>query len=256
VNPVLAALRGGLIVSVQAEADSPLNAPESIALLAQVAVANGAAGLRVEGLDRIGAVRRVLAVPLIGIVKRTYPGYAPYITPSEREIAEVVAAGAEIVAFDATARPRPDGRDVAATIAAIHARGALAMADCAGAQDVRTAAAAGADVVATTLCGYTPATQGARLPALELVACCAASGAFAICEGGVGSPDDLRAAFAAGAQAVVVGTALTNLDVLVRRFAGAAPRARSDDVPAVPPPPQQAGGSERSPRAAQTDSAQ
>jgi len=103
-------------------------------------------------------------------------------------------------------------------------------------------------VVATTLCGYTPGTQGTRLPALELVASCAASGAFAICEGGVGSPDDLRAAFAAGAQAVVVGTALTNLDLQVRRFAAAAP--------AGPPPPEQAGGSERSPRAARGDSAQ
>ena len=247
-NAVLAALRGGLIVSVQAEADSPLNAPEAIALLGRVAVANGAAGLRVEGLARIGAVRQALSVPLIGIVKRTYPGYGPFITPSEREIAEVVAAGAELVAFDATSRPRPDGRDVAAAIAAIHARGALAMADCASAQDVHAAAAAGADVVATTLCGYTPGTQGTRLPALELVASCAASGAFAICEGGVGSPDDLRAAFAAGAQAVVVGTALTNLDLQVRRFAAAAP--------AGPPPPEQAGGSERSPRAARGDSAQ
>ncbi|HEV3088992.1 MAG TPA: hypothetical protein VGX96_17400, partial [Candidatus Elarobacter sp.] len=59
---------------------------------------------------------------------------------------------------------------------------------------------------------------------LELVRACAASGAFAICEGGVASPDDVRAAFAAGAHAVVVGTAITNVDVLVRRFAAAVPR--------------------------------
>ncbi len=85
------------------------------------------------------------------------------------------------------------------------------------------AAAAGAAIVATTLCGYTEATRGAALPALELVRACAASGAFAICEGGVGVPGDVRAAFAAGAQAVVVGTAITNVDVLVRRFAAAVP---------------------------------
>jgi N-acylglucosamine-6-phosphate 2-epimerase len=222
---VLAALRGGLIVSVQAEADSPLNTPESIALLARVAVANGAAGVRVEGSSRIGAVRRAVSVPVVGIVKRAYEGFAPYITATEREIAEVVAAGAEIVAFDATARPRPDGRDVAAVVAAIHARGASAMADCADAEDVRRAAAAGADAVATTLCGYTYPTRGARLPALDLVRACAASGAFAICEGGVGTPADVRAAFAAGAHAVVVGTAITNVDVLVRRFANAVPPA-------------------------------
>jgi N-acylglucosamine-6-phosphate 2-epimerase len=222
---VLGALRGGLIVSVQAEAGSPLNTPETLALLGRTAVANGAVGLRVEGLTRMAAVRRATTVPVVGIVKRSYPGFEPYITASEREIAEVVAAGATIVAFDATARPRPDGRDVAAVVAAIHARGALAMADCATADDVRRAAGAGAEIVGTTLCGYTAQTRGTTLPALDVVRACAASGAFAICEGGVASPEDVRAAFAAGAAAVVVGTALTNVDVLVRRFASATPRA-------------------------------
>lgn len=218
-------LRGGLVVSVQAEAASPLNEPRTIAELCRVAVANGAAGVRVEGGARLGAARRAVAVPIVGIVKRAYAGFEPYITASEREIAEVVAAGAEIVAFDATARARPGGAGVEELIRAIHARGRLAMADCADAEDVRRVAAAGADAVATTLCGYTGATRGTSLPALELVAACAASGAFAICEGGVGAPADVRAAFAAGADAVVVGTAITNVDALVRRFAGATPRA-------------------------------
>jgi N-acylglucosamine-6-phosphate 2-epimerase len=218
---ILERLRGGLIVSVQAEADSPLNTPEAIALLARVAVTNGARGVRVEGSGRIGAVRRAVCVPIVGIVKRRYPGFAPYITPSDREIAEVVAAGAELVAFDATGRVRPDGRDVAAVVAAIHRRGALAMADCATADDAARAASAGADVVATTLCGYTESTRGTPLPALDLVRAAAANGCFTVCEGGVASPDDVRAAFAAGADAVVAGTALTNVDVLVRRFAAA-----------------------------------
>lgn len=221
---LLARLRGGLIVSVQAEADSPLNAPEAIALLGRVAAANGAAGVRVEGGARIGAMRRAVGLPIVGIVKRAYPGYEPYITATLREVAEAVAAGAEIVAFDATERARPGGLGVADLCAAIRARGALPMADCASADDAARAAAAGAGIVATTLCGYTAATRGTPLPALELVRACAASGAFAVCEGGVGAPADLRAAFAAGAQAVVVGTALTNVDVLVRRFAAAAPR--------------------------------
>jgi N-acylglucosamine-6-phosphate 2-epimerase len=220
---VLERLRGGLIVSVQAEAGSPLGAPEAIALLSRVAAANGAVGIRAEGLGRLGAVRRAVGIPLIGIVKRGYPGFAPYITATEREIAEVLAAGAEIVAFDATGRARPDGRTVAGAIEAIHARGALAMADCATGDDVRRAAQAGAEIVATTLCGYTEETRGTPLPALDLVRACAASGAFAICEGGIAAPGDVRAAFEAGADAVVVGTALTNVDVLVRRFADAAP---------------------------------
>ncbi len=218
-------LRGRLIVSVQAEAGSPLGAPEAIALLGRVAVANGAAALRAEGGARIGALRRAVGVPIVGIVKRRYAGYEPYITASLREVAEVTAAGAEIVAFDATARARPGGLDVAGLVAAIRARGALPMADCADPADVRRAAAAGAALVATTLCGYTEPTRGTALPALGLVRACAASGAFAVCEGGVAAPADLRAAFAAGAQAVVVGTAITNVDVLCRRFAAATPAA-------------------------------
>ena len=223
---VLDRLRGGLIVSVQAEAGSPLGAPDTIALLSRVAVSNGAAGIRAEGLARLGAVRRAVDAPLVGIVKRAYAGFAPYITATEREIAEVAAAGADVIAFDATNRPRPDGQDIAAVIASIHARGALAMADCATAADVRRAADAGAGIVATTLCGYTEETNGTALPALDLVRACAASGAFAICEGGIASAEHVRAAFAAGAHAVVVGTAITNVDVLVRRFAAAAPRSR------------------------------
>jgi N-acylglucosamine-6-phosphate 2-epimerase len=222
---VLERLRGGLIVSVQAEAGSELNDPQTIARLSRVAVANGAVAVRAEGLARLGAVRRAVSVPLIGLVKRTYAGFEPYITATEREIAEVCAAGAEIVAFDATARARPDGRAVEAVVAAIRRRGALPMADCATPEDVRRAAAAGAALVATTLCGYTAETRGTPLPALELVRACAASGAFAVCEGGVGSPEDVREAFAAGAEAVVVGTAISNVDALVRRFAAASPRA-------------------------------
>ena len=222
---VLQGLRGGLIVSVQAEADSLLRFPESIALLSRVAVANGAVGIRAEGSARLGAVRRAVDVPIIGIVKRSYDGFAPYITPTEREIAEVCASGAEIVAFDATDRKRPDGRDVAAIVAAIHERGRIAMADCATEEDVRRAAAAKADIVATTLCGHTDDTRDEWLPPFNLVRTCAESGAFAICEGWIGTVHDVQRAFEVGANAVVIGTAITNVDKLVRRFASAAPRA-------------------------------
>jgi N-acylglucosamine-6-phosphate 2-epimerase len=212
----------GLIVSVQAPG-SLLDTPATIALLARVAEANGAAGVRVQGGATIGAVKRAVGVPVIGLVKRTYDGFFPYITPSLREVAEIAAAGADIIAFDATARPRPGGLDVAGLIAAIHARGALAMADCSGAADGVAAAEAGADLVATTLCGYTEETAGRALPALDVLRDLVRTGRPAIAEGGVGSPADLAAAMAAGAHAVVVGTAITNVDVLVRRFAAGIP---------------------------------
>jgi len=216
---ILDRLRGGLIVSIQPEAASALNDPATVALLARCVVANGAAGVRIEGGTRIAAVRAAVGVPIVGLVKRAYPGYEPYISPTLREVGEIVAAGAEIVAFDATARRRPAGDDVAALVAAIHARGALAMADCATAADLAAAARAGADIVGTTLAGYTDETRGRALPAIDLLGAAAASGAFTILEGGVATPAQAAAGIAAGANAVVVGTALTNLDALVRGFA-------------------------------------
>lgn len=211
-------LRGRLIVSVQADAASVLNTPAAIALIARAAVASGAAGVRVEGLARIAATVRAVDVPVIGIVKRAYAGFEPYITATQREIAEVCAAGAAIVALDATGRRRPDATTLADAIAAIHARDRLAMADCSTERDVAQAIAAGADIVATTLCGYTQETAGAPLPAFALAAAAKATGRFTILEGGIATGDQVIAAFAAGADAVVVGTAITNIDARVRAF--------------------------------------
>ena len=217
---ILERLRGGLIVSIQPEAASVLNTPATVALLARCVVANGAVGVRIEGGERIAAVRATVDVPILGLVKRAYPGFGPYITPTRREVDEIAAARADVIAFDATARERPAGDSAAGLIAAIHACGALAMADCATVGEMRAASEAGADVVATTLCGYTDETRGRPLPAIDLVAAVAAGGAFVILEGGVAAPGDARGGIGAGADAVVVGTALSNLDALVRAFAG------------------------------------
>jgi N-acylglucosamine-6-phosphate 2-epimerase len=224
---VLDDLRGSLIVSVQAEATSLLNVPETIALLARCAVQNGAAGVRIEGLERIRAVRAALDVPIVGLVKRADAQFAPYITPSAEDARAIAEAGAQIVAFDATMRPRKGGASVAGLISAIHTRGALAMADCSSLEDGRQASEAGADIVATTLAGYTAETSWLALPALDLVAGLAALHPFAVCEGGIANPEAARAAFEAGASAIVVGTAITNVDALVRRFALIAPRSTS-----------------------------
>jgi N-acylglucosamine-6-phosphate 2-epimerase len=221
---ILDRLRGGLIVSVQADADSVLNTPETIALLARCAVANGAVGVRIEGAARIAAVRAAVSVPIVGIVKRVHTGFEPYITSTVEELAEVAAAGAELVAFDATLRARAGRADPAALVAAAHGLGLVAMADCSDDEDAANAVAAGADVIATTLAGYTPRTRGRPLPALDLVAAIAERHPFTVCEGGVGTPGEASAAFGAGASAVVVGTAISNVDALVRRFAAAVPR--------------------------------
>ena len=224
---ILEQLREGLIVSIQPEAGSVLATPETVALLARAAVAAGAVGVRIQGVADIAAVRAAVTVPIVGLLKCVHSGFAPYITSTRDEIAAVVAAGADIVAFDATPRDRPEGLDPADLIAEIHALGSIAMADCATADDARRAAAAGAEIVGTTLCGYTAETRGHALPALEVLAEAAATGAFAILEGGVADPAGVAAGFAAGAGAVVVGTALTNIDARLRTFVAASPRQKS-----------------------------
>jgi N-acylglucosamine-6-phosphate 2-epimerase len=214
-------LRGGLIVSVQAWPGSAIDDPYVIAAMALAAERNGAAGVRVQGAANLRAVRDRVSVPIVGLIKREVDGFEPYITPEAEDVRAVLAAEAEIVAFDATVRARPAGASVAELIGLIRKAGRLAMADCATFADARAAVDAGADIIATTLCGYTAGTKGTPLPALELVREIAAAGApFVVCEGGVQAPAQAASAVAAGADAVVVGTAITNIDWLVREFAG------------------------------------
>lgn len=216
---LLERLRGGLIVSVQAWPGSAIDDPAVLAAMALAAERNGAVAVRMQGVENLRAARARVSAPVIGIIKREYAGFEPYITPTPVEVAQIAQTGAEIIAFDATGRARPGGVRIDDLIEAIHAAGCLAMADCATADDGVCAQAAGADIVATTLCGYTGQTKGISLPALALVRELAELDTFVICEGGVGSPDDLARAFENGADAVVVGTAITNIDALVREFA-------------------------------------
>ncbi len=217
---VIEKLRGGLIVSVQAASGSAIEDPGVLAAMARAAQDSGAAGVRVAGVANLEAVRKRVRVPIVGIVKRTYDGFEPYITSTVREVEEILGAGAEVVAFDATARRRP-AQGLAEIVAAIHAGGALAMADCSEASDGVCALAQGADILATTLCGYTKETAGHSLPALDMVRELRSLDAFVICEGGIHSPAQASGAFEAGADAIVVGTAITNVDWLVSQYVAA-----------------------------------
>lgn len=221
---LLDSLRGGLIVSVQAWGGSALDDARVIGAMARAAQDGGAVAVRIEGVENLRAVRERNALPIVGLIKREYAGFEPYITPTLSEVAAVIGAGAEIVAFDATSRPRPDGSTLEDVVTACHSAGRLAMADCSVLDDAMAASAAGADLLATTLCGYTAQTAACALPALTLVGEVSKLGRFTVCEGGVRAPADVRAALDAGADSVVVGTAITNVDWLVREFAGATDR--------------------------------
>jgi N-acylglucosamine-6-phosphate 2-epimerase len=221
VKELLERLRGGLIVSCQAKSGSALDHPAIIAALAQAAQDHGAVAVRIAGPANLRAVRARVNVPIIGLIKQNYEGFEPYITPTLAEVEVILEAGAEIVAFDATDRARPSGENLAVLIEGIHRSGAVAMADCARGPDGQSALALGSDIIATTLCGYTKETAGIALPALELVREFRARGGFVICEGGIHSPLAGRAALDAGADAIVVGTAITGVDWLVEQFAAA-----------------------------------
>jgi len=220
---MLELLRGRLIVSVQPDQTSPLATPELVAILARCAVQNGAAAVRIEGLERIRAVRAAVDVPIVGLLKGNASAQTPYVTTALDEVDALGRAGADVVAFDATARERVGGATVAGLVAAAHAGGRLALADCATAADGRRAAEAGADAVATTLAGYTSETEACALPAFGLLRALASIHPFAVCEGGIAAPEQAAAAFTWGASAVVVGTAITDVDKLTRAFAAACP---------------------------------
>lgn len=214
-------LRHKLIVSVQAPEAHALRDTHVIAQMAVAAVNGGAAAIRcggVGGIPDIEAVRRVVNLPVIGLTKKGHEGV--FITPTLAAVGAVMDAGADIVAFDGTGRKRPDGSSVQEIVAAIHARGRLAMADVSTCAEGVAAHAAGVDIIGTTLAGYTDYTEYTEGPALELVAQLhrALPDAFLIAEGRYASPELCAEALARGASTVVVGTAITDVTAITQVF--------------------------------------
>jgi N-acylglucosamine-6-phosphate 2-epimerase len=222
-QPDRQALKGGLIVSVQAPEGSPMRHPDVIAAMAEASLANGAIGVRLESPEHIGAVRRRCPGALIvGLWKRSFPDSPVYITPGWEELRAVWAAGADVIALDATARPRPAGQDLEDLIRRCREDlGAQLMADVDSVANGLRAAQLGCPWVGTTLYGYTEATAGLRPPGLDLLAPLRAGlpdDVSLICEGGIASAKDANAALVAGADAVVVGTAITGVDLQVAAY--------------------------------------
>lgn len=197
-----------------------------MAAFAQAAETAGAVGIRANGPSDVRAIRRVTELPIIGINKLSDPRWPVYITPTVASARQVLDAGATIIAIDATHRPRKGGMGpeelVRALTRELHC---LIMADIDTVEEGIAAAKAGVDLVATTMAGYTsarPATEGPDLEMLSTLASCIP--VPVICEGRIHTPADVKAAFAAGAFAVVVGTAITNPIYISQEFAKQTPR--------------------------------
>ncbi|WP_245452034.1 N-acetylmannosamine-6-phosphate 2-epimerase [Mesorhizobium waimense] len=213
---VLAQLDGTLVVSCQADSGMPLEAPEHIAAIARSVVLGGAAGVRIESAANIEAVRRRVGVPVIGLVKARRPNTEIYITPTLADVAAVIDAGADIVALDATNRPRP--ADLKTMFGKIEARGRLSMGDVSTLDEGKRAIDAGASVISTTMAGYTPYSNQQRGPDFQLMEQLAGAGLPFVAEGRIWTPQEAVRCFELGARFIVVGGAITRPDAITRGF--------------------------------------
>jgi N-acylglucosamine-6-phosphate 2-epimerase len=228
---VVEQLRGGLVVSCQAPPGHPLREPDVIGLMAECAQLGGAAGLRVNGAEDIKAAQLRTSLPIIGLHKVRASTSRDYITPGLEYATELAAAGAAVIALEATGEVPGEPLSLLAQVRC--ELGLPAMADVSTLDEGLQAWDAGADLVGTTLSGYTAASRADGVdsddagPDLRLVEALTAHGVRTIAEGRYATVPQIEQAFAAGAWAVVVGTAITDPVAITRRLASATPLARS-----------------------------
>ena len=221
-------LREQLIVSCQALEGDVFHGQDTMARFAVAARQGGAAGIRANGVADVTAIRRAVDLPIIGIQKTPFPEGGWLITGSFEAARDLVAAGADIIALDCTRK----GQDLGALdrVRRIKAElGVAVMADVATLDEALAAQQAGADLVGTTLRGYTKETAEARAfdPAFVRLLAERLETPL-VAEGRIHTPEQAREALRAGSFAVVVGTAITAPSEITRRFAGMLAMERED----------------------------
>ena len=220
-NTVLDRIRGGLIVSCQALRTEPLCSPKIMARMALAAKEGGAVGIRANSPEDIAEIKKTVDLPVIGLCKVDYPDSDVYITPTVKEVDELVGVGVEIVALDATNRLRPNRRTLADFFAEIRKKypGQLFMADTSCYEEGVAARELGFDIVGTTLSGYTEYTKDVSLPNFDLMKKYTETlGLPVAAEGGIWTPEHLQTVFSLGVWTAIVGTAITRPREITRRF--------------------------------------
>ena len=215
----------GLIVSSQALEGNPMLDTEKLVSMAEAAAIGGASALRVNGADVVSALSKRVSVPIIGINKVKDETGRTVITPNFELAKEVVDAGASIVALDATFYPSSLREDLKTLIEKIHTvLGAKVMADISTPDEAEAAALAGADAVSTTLSGYIPgalhSNEELYTPDFEIIKEISARKlpVTLVAEGRFWRPEDVAKAYSFGADAVVIGKAITNPMATTRYF--------------------------------------
>ncbi len=215
-------LKGKIIVSSQAMPDEPLYKEDCMLAMMASVINGGAAGLRVAGARDVKNAKKNFSVPVIGLTKPE--GLPPnwkeivYITPTVKEVQELIEAGADIIAFDGTLRKRENTLEE--MISLIHSKERLAMADISTFEEGLNCARIGADVISTTLSGYTvESDKNSSKPDFELLEkLVKAINKPVFLEGKVWEPEDAKKAFELGAHSVVIGSAITRPQLITKRF--------------------------------------
>ncbi|MGC8971273.1 MAG: N-acetylmannosamine-6-phosphate 2-epimerase [bacterium] len=219
-NEIIEKLKGGLIVSCQAYPGDAMYGPNIMVAFAKASFEAGAVGIRANGIEDIKAIKETVSLPIIGIYKETIQGYEPYITSTLRHVEMVIEAGADIVAVDATKRLHPEGFLGDEFVREIKRRfDTILMADISNLEEGILAYQAGADLISTTLSGYTEYTKNAKRPNFDLLKALVKEIPIpVIMEGNIWRPEEARYALDLGAYAIVVGSAITRPQLIAKRF--------------------------------------
>ena len=216
-NVILSTFKNSLIASCQPIPKGPLDTPSFVLASAKASIIGGAKGLRIEGFENLRIIKKNIKLPIIGIKKRNLKNYPIIITPYLTDIEKLADLGADIIAFDATKRKRPFS--VTQIISKIHSLKKIAMADCSNLSDANFAIDNGADIVSTTLSGYTGKREVPKNPDFKLLNSLISKFKVPIiAEGRFNTPSFYKKAIKMGAHAVVVGTALNRIELITKSF--------------------------------------
>lgn len=212
-----------LIVSCQALPEEPLHSSFIMGRMALAAQEGGARGIRANSTEDIAEIQKMVNLPIIGIIKRDYPGSPVRITPTMREIDRLMEVKPEVIATDATCRPRPDGKTLEEFYALIREKypEQKLMADCATLEEMLHADRLGFDFIGTTLVGYTEESRGAQIEAddFELIRQLVKRSKHPVIgEGNIDTPEKVRRVMELGVYSVVVGSAITRPQLITRSF--------------------------------------
>lgn len=219
-------LHGKLIVSCQALPEEPLHSSFIMGRMAVAAKEGGAAGIRANTREDIAEIKRNVDLPVIGIVKREYEDSSVYITPTMKEIRELIEVQPEIIALDATSAIRPGGKTLEEFYQEVRSAypRQLLMADCSTLEEALYADRLGFDFIGTTLVGYTEQSKGMKIESDDfglMKEILKKVSHRVIAEGNINTPEKVRRVMDLGVYSVVVGSAITRPQKITRTFVDA-----------------------------------